>query len=512
MKRNSFDHSLKELAFNASISFFLGIIGFGFGFLFKLLTARYLGAESLGLFEMTRTIFLLIVTIALLGIPNSIPHYIPFYTYTKDWVSRNGYLKFIFLVPLLTSLFLATTLFILAPFITQFLNFPEIFTSYLKCIAFFIPVRALSDTLRPIFIAKKKAYYRNISVEIIEKTTLILGVSLIIIFKLDTIFLIATLASSFVLTFLYEYFIYTKKIKKTLRKKEEKSIFHYKEWFYYSLPLFASGISLSLFQWGDHIVIGKFLTPTLLGIYAVAFTMSDFMNFFMRASSTVFRPLIAQHRALKSSETISKLFRKVSFWSVILGTPFLVFIILFGKELLSLLYGPEFGQGYLSFVILSSSLLIYGAIGPANNILLLHKKTLSSLFVEIFVAIFNIALSIILIPLFGIVGAAIATGIAFLIKSSSLYILARKYEKLPLYKKGISKILLCGIVLGILFFWIKSFFSLTILSLILFLFFFYASYFILIFLSNSLEKEDVTLIKRFIFRIFQLAKSHPKSR
>ena len=90
------------------------------------------------------------------------------------------------------------------------------------------------------------------------------------------------------------------------------------------------------------------------------------------------------------------------------------------------LFGPEFGSGYLPMMMLAMARLVSVLFGPASDLLLMtgHHRLLGK--VNLMCALLNIVLNLVLIPPFGIVGAAAATSVALVCWSAWLYCLSRR--------------------------------------------------------------------------------------
>jgi O-antigen/teichoic acid export membrane protein len=107
-------------------------------------------------------------------------------------------------------------------------------------------------------------------------------------------------------------------------------------------------------------------------------------------------------------------------WTFWPSLAMVIFLFVLGRPLL-LLFGPEFGSGYPLLYILSVGLLFRASIGPAESLLTMAgQQGICSLIYTVTFFI-NVALNIILIPHFGLIGAAIATSSALIVETVALY-------------------------------------------------------------------------------------------
>lgn len=161
----------------------------------------------------------------------------------------------------------------------------------------------------------------------------------------------------------------------------------------------------------DSLVLGIFVSDLWVGIYGFASMVADGFSQFAVVFRAVINPLIT--RDWKSSGDIAPLVRK---WRKVLWmsmTPFGAVIVTVYPLVIDIVK-PDSGyiKGWLALGLLIGSLAL--AMGYLPFILTLnqtgHPGTQSVLFFTIFLT--NLVLNFIMIPLWGINGAAVATGIA----------------------------------------------------------------------------------------------------
>jgi O-antigen/teichoic acid export membrane protein len=90
------------------------------------------------------------------------------------------------------------------------------------------------------------------------------------------------------------------------------------------------------------------------------------------------------------------------------------------------LFSAQFTDAYPLMFVLAIGFLVRASTGPAEYVLnMLGEQTLCAL-VLVASAIVNVALSVALVPLFGMIGAATATSIALIVASAMNYVVARR--------------------------------------------------------------------------------------
>ena len=111
---------------------------------------------------------------------------------------------------------------------------------------------------------------------------------------------------------------------------------------------------------------------------------------------------------------------------MLVATPLALILFIWGKTLLTLIFGTEFEVGYSALVILVLAQLVnasFGAIGVLMNMTRNEKFLARALGIA---SAANVILNIILIPFFGIIGAATATVISIAIWNTLLFVVAKR--------------------------------------------------------------------------------------
>ena len=433
---------MNKLVKGTGILVIFGIYSYIINFLFKLIVARHYGSSDFGLFILAQTIFCILVLLAGLGVKESIVRYIPYYVTKNKKSVLSGYLTFIFILPVIFSFILSFLLFIFAENVSVFFNFPAKFTLFLKLIAIVIPFSTFNGIIKKIFLAEHKPWHNAISYHFIENTVLLLGSCLIIYLNLPVVYLIIVLLISILMSAIYNVLIYKIKIHLPIIKTKT---FLIKEWFNFSLPLFFTGVFAYIISWSDNLVIGKFLEPSQLGIYSICYSLAIFLVFFQTAFANLFVPLISSNYAKKKFENILFLFKHSAAWTFGLTFPFFLVILLFSKQILLVLYGSEFVSGYSVLIIISIGALINISTGLNKEILLLYKKTKFIFLVNVCIATSNIMMNILLIPVLGIIGAAITSAASISAQNLVFLIKAKQYQKLKFNFKYNLKFLIAGL-------------------------------------------------------------------
>jgi len=178
----------------------------------------------------------------------------------------------------------------------------------------------------------------------------------------------------------------------------------------FSLPLFFSEILLVLLLRADIIMIAWLLMPADVGIYGVVLKLALFIIFPLQAIDTITLPMMAEYFGKQDSKSVNRIYRLSVHWTLMMMVPVLVIGTIYSKFLLGL-FGKEFSAGYICFIVIACGYMMRGAVGSVNGVLSMGGKSKIIFYNSAGALILNITLNYTLIHLWGIVGAALATGL-----------------------------------------------------------------------------------------------------
>lgn len=242
-------------------------------------------------------------------------------------------------------------------------------------------------------------------------------------------------------------------IKLTVRKFD-------KGVFMVSMPLALALLFQSIINMAnnsvDKFVISVMMPPENVAVYSVAMLVFVTFSSLVSLPTTIYMPEVARNirNGLTGSaltETLVQSCRLV----VVIGGMIVGGFIVVGRQFIEIMYGPDYMEAWVAAIVIMIPMLISTTDGIVVNVLDVLNKRLIRSVILLGVAAVNIALTIWLVQYWGMVGAAIATGIASLIgavitgvyytkalKLRIIYLFARSY-------KGILPCLLTAIVLAL---------------------------------------------------------------
>jgi O-antigen/teichoic acid export membrane protein len=189
----------------------------------------------------------------------------------------------------------------------------------------------------------------------------------------------------------------------------------------------------------DSIMVGLLSDAESVGIYVVSARVAELIIFVLIAGGTAMAPKMASLHAAGELEKLQELLTRMSRLMFLLALPIALSFLTLGYWILYI-FGPEFTQGLLCIRILSVARLIHVAFGPVNLLLIMCGQERDATKAIVAGTLINFVLNLILIPKWGIEGAALATGASIIVMSSLLTFTA--YKKLGIYSSAAGRLIL----------------------------------------------------------------------
>jgi O-antigen/teichoic acid export membrane protein len=184
-------------------------------------------------------------------------------------------------------------------------------------------------------------------------------------------------------------------------------------WLAASLPLLAISSAEILLQNTDVLVLSLLTTPTEVAIYFAAGKTMSLIMFVHYAVGSAMANRFASFKARGDTAGLAACVRDAVNWTFWPSLAAAVLILLLGEHLLAL-FGPQFVAGYPVMAILVVGFLTRSAMGPTEFLLNMQGEQRLCALVMMGAAVLNIALNLILVPRYGMTGAATATAISLM--------------------------------------------------------------------------------------------------
>lgn len=368
-----------------------------------------------GLWDVTLTFFLLTCTLASFGLEAALA---AFYFESQDSDKREVVASTSIRFRLLSSILVAAPIFAFAPQISQIIfNTPE-HAVYFRIVAgilpFFLAVNIFKQLLRLDFSPGKF----NLVGAGYAALYAALGIFFVVKMKMEVSgVLLGMLASAFCFSIVGAVFT-ARHFSLGFSGKVLKDMLRF------GLPLLPAILACWVIDFSDRYFLAKLSTLEEVGIYSVGARISSIIILFSTSFQMAWGPfaLSIQHEGDAKAKYSRGLFLFLG--PALAGA---AAIAIFARPILVVLAQPKYYEAERVIGLLVLGTVAFGAYLIVNIGLLITKKTILTSLAISAGAVLNIALNFLLIPAFGMMGAAVATLASYFTAFVLIYMFAQKH-------------------------------------------------------------------------------------
>jgi O-antigen/teichoic acid export membrane protein len=261
-----------------------------------------------------------------------------------------------------------------------------------------------------------------------------------------------------------------------------------------ALPIGFSFLMIQVFYNIDSVMLGFMTSTADVGIYSAAYKPVMVMIAFIGLYPEAIFPMFSAYYSNRSFDSLKDLMSLSVKLLVTIGIPLIIGGAILAGPLMQLLYGPTYGEGKIAFqILLLAVLIICFNISYSRGLLACNKDKLYMAGVTVPAAV-NVVSNFILIPAFGLAGAAVATLIAEATGFIIIYRGFNRYIAVPLLPYVV-KPLAAGSIMAIFLFTGKvlvdlNLFLLIALSIII--------YFASLFFLKGITRDELVALRNLL--------------
>ena len=208
------------------------------------------------------------------------------------------------------------------------------------------------------------------------------------------------------------------------RKIREKYAVDRKELYRYSFPFIVSMGITTLFQAIDKIALNRYCSYDEVGIYSSAITLVHVFAIVQTTFSAIWAPMVVEHYEKEPEDRsfYQKGFRSMTFVMFFIGLS-----LILCKDLFVMLLGEDYRESAAMIPFLSLSPIMLTISDTTVIGITFSKKSYLQIIVSAVACLTNIAGNTLLVPVYGGIGAAISTGLSYIVFFTVRTILSNRY-------------------------------------------------------------------------------------
>lgn len=204
-------------------------------------------------------------------------------------------------------------------------------------------------------------------------------------------------------------------------------IYETKRWLHIAIPFMLIAGLHAINGKIDIIMLGFYVEPEDIAVYRIALQMSELVIIGLQAMDMMVSPRFSKLYVKGNMERLQKIVTSSARIMAFVATPIMIVLLLFGQPLLAYIFGGSYEKGYIVLIILVVGQTINALMGSASLLLNMtgnEQVVVKTLFISV---VLNIVLNIVLIPLWHIEGAAVATIVSMIMWNIVLCISVKRF-------------------------------------------------------------------------------------
>jgi O-antigen/teichoic acid export membrane protein len=208
----------------------------------------------------------------------------------------------------------------------------------------------------------------------------------------------------------------------------------------FTVPRGLASLAQVTLQRVDIVIVAIMRGPAEAAVYTAATRFLVLGQLGSLAINNAAQPRFTEFFSVNDRRSANAIYQATTAWLVLLTWPLYLLAVVYGPEVLDL-FGHSYTAGHAVMIILGFSALLASAAGQVDMVLITSGRTSWSLFNIMFTLGVNIGLDLLLIPRYGIVGAAIGWAVAIAV--NNLVPLAQIAGVLGLHPLGRGTLVAC---------------------------------------------------------------------
>jgi O-antigen/teichoic acid export membrane protein len=184
----------------------------------------------------------------------------------------------------------------------------------------------------------------------------------------------------------------------------------------FTIPRAVASLASIILQRLDIVLVAIMKGPTEAAVYTAATRFLVAGQFGNMAISMAAQPRFTELFAVGDRRGANEIYQVTTAWLVLLTWPLYLLVIVYGPQVLAI-FGHSYRAGDTVMVVLSLTMLFASACGQVDMVLITTGRSTWSLFNGLLAVSVDVAVDLLLIPRYGILGAAIGWSAAIVVSN-----------------------------------------------------------------------------------------------
>lgn len=195
--------------------------------------------------------------------------------------------------------------------------------------------------------------------------------------------------------------------------------------------------------WADVLIVSALTGSREAGIYAAASRFITTGTLVEASLRIALAPMLSSRLAVGNLRGCSELYQVATQWIILLSWPLYIGLAAFADVLLSI-FGTGFSDGATALRILALAMLVATAAGNSQTVLLMSGRSGWQLVNKSVLLALNIGLNVVLVPRWGVEGAAVAWAVTIVVDAAVVMLQVRYLVGVRLRVAGLLRAMVVG--------------------------------------------------------------------
>lgn len=442
---SSFAGDLKLLASDSGFILFSKVATMGVGFLAHTLLVRNLNPDVFGTFSLALTVVSVCAVFAAIGMDQAVTRFIS----ASDDDEANEYIVIAVTVVLVSGLLLMGGLFVASVPLASFFAAPRL-AELLWGLVVLVLLRPLGKVFTGVVRGFEKTRWKVVSSELLPHAVslpvlfyfVIRGKVLfgaLLFYLVRPIVRIALLSLNLVRWGHWEF----KLVRPTRERVSETLSFAWPLAFENVVVVFLGSI--------DILMLGWFAESAKVGLYRSVQPVARTIIFLLSSMTFIYLPIATRYFSDDDIDELNDIYKTATRWVAHGSFPLFLFYLVFGSDFIRVIFGGEYVGAWGVLAILSVGMYSRVLAGPNSMTIMAIDRTREDLLASIGALVTNATLNYLLIPRYGINGAAIATTIGYLVYNTVDLAVIYRYVRISPFNRALFKPLLPTVLVTLAF-------------------------------------------------------------
>ena len=406
-------------------------------FVIAFLLARALGADGYGLYSLAISAAALFTGVSLLGLDDAMVRYVAILSSRKDERGVWGTIQIGLAVSTVSGILMGVALYFLAgPIANGLFDEPRL-APLLEVMAVIVPFLCVSNVLLGCARGFGRMDFAAFAENVVQSVVRMALLAVLFFIGLEpltavVVFGIADVAATITLILLLNRHLPLRRVQIREARREFRPVFSF------AFPLWLSGLLNQFRRNIEAVMLGALSTVSNVGVLSIVDRVNLVGHTVYRSIIVSVKPVLARLHDREDRPGLAHLYTTTTRWTLSLNLPFFLVIVLYPDALLGI-FGKSFTTGADALVVIAFAELVVAGTGICGSVIDMTGHTRAKLVNSVLWISLLLASNALLIPRWGVLGAAVASLIASAAVNLARLIEVRVLEGLLPYRRNFWK-------------------------------------------------------------------------